>query len=269
MILLLGFTLTLSSCSSAEKVLSRTEQCKQDYNEARQLINDEDYFDARENLNSILANCSGTGFMEEAQFQLAESHFLADEWIEAYGEYNIFLNHYPSSPSAPLAFYRKGLSAWSHDYVPGRDEAYTQDALDAFDEFLRVYPQNPKADSANYYVQNLRERLAKREMATAILYLKMREPQATAIYLQDFLKTFPDSKLYPQALALLVESYTRLDQFEQAQEYLTLMSQKLDAAQYQSQIASLNEDLMERKLEYNSDLEDARKQKLKKAQASP
>lgn len=265
-------SLFLGACSSSDKVLSRTEQCKLDMKQAKELMADEDYFDAREHLNATLANCTGTGFMEDAQYLLAESYFLAEEWVEAYGEYNIFINHYPSSPQAPMAYYRKGLAAWSTDYVPGRDESYTNDAIKAFQEFARIYPQNAKMDSAQYYLQDLSERLADRELATSILYLKMREPQATAIYLQDFLKKFPESKNIPKALALLVESYTRLDQFEQADKYLAQMNEKLTALaehpkkakEYQSKIAELKSDLDDRKAEFQEELEEARQKKLKR-----
>lgn len=253
----------MTSCSSKDKLLSRTEQCQADMTESKSLLADEDYQDARINLNAVLANCTGTGFMEDAQYHLAESYFQAEEWIDAYGEYNIFLNQYPSSPSAPMAFYKKGLSAWSQEYVPGRDETYTNDAIKAFNEFIRVYPENAKVDSAQYYMSDLIERLADRELATAVLYLKMREPQATAIYLQQFLKDFPNSSKKPKAYALLVESYTRLDQFQEAEKYLHTMRETLDKEKYADQIAELASDLKEKQEDYQEELEDSRIEKLK------
>jgi len=266
-LLSLGFislAFTLSSCSSSEQLLSRTEQCKIDFKEAFDLLKDEDYFDAREKLHTILGNCTGTGFMEDAQYLLAEAHFSSEEWIEAYSEYNLFINHYPSSPKAPLASYRKGLAAWSQDYVPGRDETYTNDAIKAFNSFVKIYPEHAKIDSAKFYLSDLSERLADREMATAILYLKMKEPQATAIYLQEFITNFPSSKRYGEALALLVESYTRLEQFEQAENYLAMMGEKLDKKVYGSQMRDLKEDLEDSRKDYQEALETKRLEKLKR-----
>lgn len=162
-----------------------------------------------------------------------------------------------------MAFYKKGLSAWSQEYVPGRDETYTNDAIKAFNEFIRVYPENAKVDSAQYYMNDLVERLADRELATAVLYLKMREPQATAIYLQQFLKDFPNSAKKPKAYALLVESYTRLDQFQEAEKYLHTMRETLDKEKYAEQIAELASDLKEKQEDYQEELEDSRIEKLK------
>lgn len=254
----------LLGCAGDDKLQSRTEQCQADFKESKKLMLDEDYFDAREALHGLLANCTGTGFMEEGQFLLAESYFLGEEWIEAYSEYNIFINHYPSSPQAPLATYKKGLSAWSHDYVPGRDETYTNDAIKAFDEFVKVFPEHIKKDSAVFYLNQLSERLADREMATAILYLKMKEPQATAIYLQQFIKNFPDSERYGEALALLVESYTRLDQFEQADTYLSEMDSKLKGQPLANRIPVLREELKEKRENHMVLIEEERAEKLKK-----
>ena len=254
----------LLGCAGGDKLQSRTEQCQADFKESKKLMLGEDYFDAREALHDLLANCTGTGFMEEGQFLLAESYFLGEEWIEAYSEYNIFINHYPSSPQAPLATYKKGLSAWSHDYVPGRDETYTNDAVKAFDEFVKVFPEHIKKDSAVFYLNQLSERLADREMATAILYLKMREPQATAIYLQQFIKNFPDSERYGEALALLVESYTRLDQFEQADTYLSEMDSKLKGQPLANRINGLREELKEKRENHMLLIEEERADKLKK-----
>ncbi len=89
-----------------------------------------------------------------------------------------------------------------------------------FERFASNYPESPLIDSVNYYQNLLLERRAERDYRVGKLYHKLGHPQSTAIYMKEFLDLYPKSKRRPEALALLVQSYAELDQFETARFYL-------------------------------------------------
>jgi outer membrane protein assembly factor BamD len=223
---ILCVSLILTSCSSEKsQVKSRTTLCTDLYTEVKELHDKEEYFEVQENVNELLNTCTGTGVMEQAQFILAESYFNMNSWLEARSEYGIFVAHYPSSPSAEEAHFKKALSSYNIDFVPGRDGQQTKNSLNDFSDFITQYPQSQLLDSANTYIQQLYERLASEQMKTAELYLTMGKPLAAAIYLKDFLSEYPSSIQVNTALIMLIECYTRIEQFNQAEQFIETLKE--------------------------------------------
>ncbi|MGL1901170.1 MAG: outer membrane protein assembly factor BamD [Fibrobacterales bacterium] len=214
-------SILISGCSSEKsQVKTRTTHCSDLYTEVKSLFDNEEYFDVQENVNELLNTCTGTGVMEQAQFILAESYYNMNSWLEARSEYGIFVSHYPSSPSTEQALFKKALSSYNIDFVPGRDGQQTKNSLNDFNDFINQYPTSLLVDSANTYTQNLYERLASEQMRTAELYLTMGKPLAAAIYLKDFLNEFPSSTNVNTALIMLIECYTRIEQYNQAEQFV-------------------------------------------------
>jgi outer membrane protein assembly factor BamD len=106
------------------------------------------------------------------------------------------------------------------EFRVSRDEANTTIAMRDFERYLSNYPDSPLRDSVNYYYDLLVERLAEKEFQTGRLYLRMDKPQAAVIYFKEFLETYQKSKRRREALFLIAQAYTELDQFEPARNYL-------------------------------------------------
>ncbi len=213
-------SLFLFACAPSEGGGDRAQMCKNRFESADKDFKAGHYSRVKGPLEEILNLCIGTGYMEQAQFLLAESFFNLEEWLEARGEYGSFANNFPSSPFVETAEYRKAVSAFNIEYNIDRDETNTTLAMRDFEKFASNYPESPLLDSVSYYTDLLVERRAERDYRTGRLYHKLGHPQSTAIYMKEFLDLYPKSKRRPEALLLLVESYAELDQFETARYYL-------------------------------------------------
>lgn len=218
--LLAATAFSLTSCASNEGGGDRTQMCRNRFESADKEFKAGNYGRVKEPLEEILNLCIGTGYMEQAQFLLAESYFNLEEWLEARGEYGSFINNFPSSPFIETAEFRKAVSAFNIEYDIDRDETNTTLAMRDFEKFQSNYPESALNDSVNYYMNLLIERRAERDYRVARLYHKLGHPQSTVIYMKEFLDLYPRSKRRPEALNLLVESYAELDQFETARFYL-------------------------------------------------
>lgn len=221
---LLVSLLGLIACSSAPKddEAKRTAMCKVRYDKADAAFKEGKFGRVKEPLEEILTLCAGTGYMEQAQFLLAEAHFALEEWIEARGEYGSFILNFPGSPFIETAEFRKAIASFNMEYHTARDEANSTIAMKDFERYLSNYPESPLTDSVNYYRVLLMERFAEREYQTARLYYRMEEPQAAVIYLKEFLEVYPLSKRREEAFFLIALCYTELDQFNAAREYLEI-----------------------------------------------
>jgi outer membrane protein assembly factor BamD len=104
---LLAFAIAFIGCSSSGQTkMKHTEWCRIRYENAEELFKKEKYGRATDKLEEILATCAGTGYMEQAQFLMAESYFNMEDWIEARGEYGSFILNFPGSPFIETAEFR-------------------------------------------------------------------------------------------------------------------------------------------------------------------
>ncbi|MCL4100467.1 Beta-barrel assembly machine subunit BamD [Fibrobacter sp. UWH9] len=217
----------IAGCSSSGPKMKHTEWCKVRYDKAEELFKAGKYGRTTEKLEEILSTCAGTGFMEQAQFLLAESYFNQEDWIEARGEYGSFILNFPGSPFIETAEFRKAISSFNMEFRVDRDEANTNVAMRDFERYLSNYPESPLRDSVNYYYQLLIDRLAEKEFQKGRLYWRMDKYQAAVIYFKEFLETYPTAKRREEALIFLTKSYIELDQFETARLYLNIARNEL------------------------------------------
>ena len=262
--LLLPISLFIFSCSSSkQEVVTHTDQCASLMQEATNELAEGGTFRAKEILNGVLNDCSGTGFMEDAQYMLAQAYFEDEEWVDSRAEFDLYADHYPNSPRTPNAIYKQALSSYHSPFKMGRDGALTKEGIEEFQEFLMNYPDHPKSDSARYFKQELLERLATAEINKAQLYLNMKEPQAAAIYLKEFIKGYGFSKLYPRAHYMLMESYVRLDQFEQARTFHTKLVHEFPEVAKESKAISALEEINEAEKDFLSRIESEKEKKIR------
>lgn len=269
--LFLGFLTSaflISSCATGtHEKMTHTQWCGTRYAKAEELFKAGKYGRTIEKLEDILSTCAGTGYMEQAQFLIAESHFNMEDWIEARGEYGSFIVNFPGSPFIETAEFRKAISSFNMEFRVSRDEANTTVAMKDFERYLSNHPDTPLRDSVNYYYGLLVDRLAEKEFQTARLYLRMEKPQAAVIYFKEFLETYPYAKRRPEALIMISQSYNDLDQFETAKLYLNIAKKEApaDNKDFQKQIEKTEKNIAKSEKAFEKRLKkDSEKKRIQK-----
>ena len=70
------------SCSG-KKDLTHEESCIKKFEKLHNKFEKEKYSVIREPLSELLSTCPGSGFLAQALYELADSHFYLKEWMEA------------------------------------------------------------------------------------------------------------------------------------------------------------------------------------------
>jgi outer membrane protein assembly factor BamD len=200
--------------------LTHEESCHKRFEKLHTKYLDGKYSFIRESLSDLLATCSGSGFIEQALYELAESHFHLREWIEAKAEYANLLRDFPHSDYAEKSHYRKAECSMKMILSPDRDQAQTDEAIEDFELFLTNFPNSTLADSAKQKIFSLFTRKARKDIQIASLYMKMDEYQAAAIYLKGVLEKFPNYTNQSQVRLSLAKCYLSLNQFDEAEIHL-------------------------------------------------
>jgi outer membrane protein assembly factor BamD len=165
-------------------------------------------------------------YHEQAMIELAYAQYKAGRVEEAQSTINRFIRTYPAHRHVPYAFYLRALINFEResvffDRIGGidrtlRDQSALQQSFNDFAEVIRRYPDTVYAADARQRMVYLRNQMARREIGVGTYYLRRGAYVAAANRGRYVLEMYPQSGYQGDALALLVESYTRLGQTDLA-----------------------------------------------------
>jgi outer membrane protein assembly factor BamD len=217
-LLSLVFLLSLIACS--KKNLSHDASCNLRYETLHTQFEKGKYAQVREPLSNFLTECSGSQFAEQAQYELAESHYRLKDWILAKSEFEYLLRSFPATRYGEEASFKSARCTQHQMYSVNRDQTHTQEALQEYQDFLLDYSYSTWSDSARQQIGVLRSQLAKKELNIAKLYRKRDEYLASAIYLKSALRNYRDVIDTHQVRLQLASCYSNLNQLDEAKTYL-------------------------------------------------
>ncbi len=208
------------SCGSSKEI--NTSNVVELFTEAVRLFNEKEYLEARKYFDIIKLQHPSSQYADDAQYYTAEIEFNRKEYVLSAYNYNRLRANFPNSQYASISLFKAGLSYYELSPPYDRDKEYTYKAIDAFNLFQRLYPNDNKYADAEKYIKELRDKLAYREFYTAKLYMKMKEPYSALIYYQEVIDNFPDTDYYEPAYVGKIEVLTILKRFDEARGLIDL-----------------------------------------------
>lgn len=174
-------------------------------------------------------------YTEQAQLELAYAQYRLNKPEEALSAVNRFIRTYPTHPHVDYAYFLRGLINFDRNRgvlaelvpedEPLRDQSYARQAFLDFAELLQRFPQSRYAADARQRMIYLRNTLAQGELAVADYYFRRGAYVAVINRAKTIIETYQQTPQAADALALMIESYTRLGQPElaaDARQVLTL-----------------------------------------------
>lgn len=207
----------LCGCSSTlpDESLSLAEhlQIGMDY------LDEEKYVKAQDEFKFVLSRGTGTDYGDDAQFFLAESYFLNDQFILAIKEYESLTRKMAFSPFFEKSRFRicEAYRFESPEYY--KDQIYTEKALERYREFLDDFPNSEHSQTATESMSDLRNKLAKKLYETGILYLKMDEYEPARMSFNRVLDQYYDTDIIERVHFGVIQSYVKDNKLDQAKEY--------------------------------------------------
>ncbi len=178
------------------------------FQEAESEIKSDRYIIAIEKLRVIKNKFPYSSFSSKAQLRIADVYFLQDSFLEAAVAYETFRDLHPKHESSAYAFYRTAesylLDAPSN---PARDLTSLSLALQNFERFLKTYPSDERTAQARTKIQEIRVRLASKELLIANFYERTNVPSSAIRRYRKVTELYPET---PQA----AEAHDRLAQLE-------------------------------------------------------
>ena len=146
----------------------------------------------------------------------AYAHYQSNDYPEAVGDAERFIQLYPGNPTAAYAHYIKAICYFEQIVDVNRDQAATGQALDTLRTVVQRYPRSEYAQDARLKIDMVNDQLAGKEMAVGRWYLRNGDTLSAANRFKAVIDRYQTTTHAPEALYRLVESYLTLGLLEEA-----------------------------------------------------
>lgn len=146
----------------------------------------------------------------------AYAHYQSNDYIEAIGDADRFIQLYPGTPQAAYAHYIKAICYFEQIVDVGRDQAATGQALDNLRAVVQRYPASEYARDARLKIDMVNDQLAGKEMTVGRWYLRQGDALAAIGRFRNVVERFQTTSHAPEALYRLVEAYLTMGLIEEA-----------------------------------------------------
>ncbi|HOP49173.1 MAG TPA: outer membrane protein assembly factor BamD [Ignavibacteriales bacterium] len=191
-------SMLLVSCSSTKDLTKLTPS--QRLQKAIDNYNNKDYEEAVASFQSILIEFAGREVIDSAQFYLAMSRYMKEEYLLASYEFSKLIQNMPLSQFVPLSQYMLADCYFQLSPPMPLDQKYTKKAIEEFQAFIDFYPNHPKVDEATKKIKSLNEKLAYKDYNAAYIYERMENYNAAIFFYSQVIENYHDTKYAPLAL---------------------------------------------------------------------
>lgn len=177
---------------------------------------DEDYLEAIEEFKIVTIQFGGTQWADDAQYYMAESRFLREEYILAAYEYDVLVRSMPTSEYLRMARFRKASCYDLSSPGVALDQENTRKAIDEYQTFLEYHAADTLAPVADRRIRELTAKLAEKEFNNGIIYLKMSYNKAATYYFDLVLERYHDTPFAEPAHVRKAEALINRKRYDEA-----------------------------------------------------
>ncbi|GAB4320862.1 MAG: outer membrane protein assembly factor BamD [Bacteroidales bacterium] len=251
--LLISVVVLLAGCSEYQKI-SKSQDFKYKYEKAMEYYERNDYYRALSLFDQVMPFYRGADEAEEIAYKYAYAYYYQKEYIMAGYYFDRFAKTYPRNEKAEECAYMSAYCKYleSPDYK--LDQKATREAIDKLQLYINAYPNSERVAECNKLIDELREKLQKKDFEIAKLYFKMDSYEAAVTSFELLLKDYPDTRYREDALFYTIRSYyfyamksvrsKRADRLRMAAEVYEKFTTEFPDSKYKKEVAWMYERAM-------------------------
>ena len=219
---MLVFTVLLSGCAGEYNKVFKTSDFEYRYEYAKQMFAEGKYTRAAALLQDMITMKKGTSEAQEALYMLAMSEYMSRDYESAAMTFKKYGSSYPKGVYAEQASFYVGQALFESAPEPRLDQTPTLGAINAYQQFLDLFPESPLRPEAQRKLYVLQDKLVQKELLSAQLYYNLggyfgninsnNESNyiSSIITAQNALKTYPYSNWREDFSLLIMKSKFQL-----------------------------------------------------------
>lgn len=207
--------------------------------EGQKLMDREKFSQARRFLTHAFEVEPNSASGREALLLVADSLYKQggnQNLVQAEAKYRDFLNRFPTSERAAYVQLQIGNSLASRVERPDRDQNVTRQALNSFEDLLRIYPTSDQVPEARERMAAMRVKLGEHEFEVARFYYRYGIPVAAVNRLRYLLATYPEYAAKDKVYYWLGRALNRMGKPEEADEWFQKLRQEYPTSSFVSDI---------------------------------
>ncbi len=198
-------TVILSSCGSYNKILKSTDY-EFKYKKAVEYYEAGEYVKSGAIFQELVNIYRGTTRADKIYYYYAKSMIGQKDYLMAGHYFKSLVKEFPGSEFAEEAQFMVGYCAYLQSPKPRLDQSITQEAIDALQLYINLYPYNQRVDEANRLIDEMNDKLVYKSYLNAKLYYDFDNYKAAVVALSNSLSKYPDSKYREELMYMLLES---------------------------------------------------------------
>jgi outer membrane protein assembly factor BamD len=204
-LVLVVLSVFLSSCGSFNKIVKSTDY-EYKYKKAVEFYEEGEYVKAGTLFQELVNIYRGTSRADKIYYFYAKSMIGQKDYLMAGHYFKTLIKEFPTSEHVEEAQYMTGYCAYLISPKPRLDQSVTQEAIDALQLYINLYPFNERVDEANRLIDELRDKLVYKSYLSAKLYFDFENFKAAVIALDNSLNKHPDSKYREELMYMLLKA---------------------------------------------------------------
>jgi len=208
--------LAVAGCAGADKEDYVERPVEELYNDALDQLENGDPRQAGLAFEEVERQHPYSQWAIRAQLMSAYAFYQADQYDEAIAAARRFIDLHPGHKDVAYAYYLIGVSDYEQISDVGRDQKMTEQALEAFEELMRRFPNSRYARDAALKADLARDHLAGKEMEIGRYYLRRGKYVAAINRFRNVIERYQSTTHVPEALHRLTEAYLSLGVADEA-----------------------------------------------------
>ena len=193
-VLTIAVLASLAACKSQFETLLSSNDVDAKYKAAMDLFNNGKYLKAGQLFESMAILTDGTERDDTVRYYWALSNYRYKDYYTAESNFAKFIEKYPQSPFTSDARFLRIDCLYRATYRWELDQTPTRTCLATITEYLTEYPADgPHVEACILMINDLRDRLDRKEFENARLYYKMEDYLAARVALRNVLKNNADN----------------------------------------------------------------------------
>ncbi len=202
---LLVILFVVTSCGDYNKIVKSTDY-EFKYKKAVEYYEDGEYVRSATLFRELVNIYRGTSRADKIYYYYAKSMIGQKDYLMANHYFKSLVKEFPTSEYVEEAQFMMGYCSYLLSPKPRLDQQVTQEAIDALQLYINLYPYSDRVEEADRLISELEDKLVYKSYLSAKLYYDFEQYKAAVIALANSLEKYPDSRYREELKYMLLKS---------------------------------------------------------------